>query len=177
MSHIKPLALGDSENEQVNQRLREAQSAWWNDSAFFGLLGHKPELLEAVVQLFQSAVDVEGVPLYILEMMRLKGSQINKCDYCLQQRFAVVKDAVADREVDVFSSLDRKNFNNQEFLALSLAEKMAKDPNDIGDDFFEELKAEFSESQILGLVFAVSAFSFGNKINSTLQLQSEVCAL
>jgi len=52
MSHIKPLALGDSKNELVNQRLQEAQSAWWNDSAFFGLLGHKPELLEAVVQLF-----------------------------------------------------------------------------------------------------------------------------
>lgn len=177
MSYIKPLALGDSDNTLVNQRLGEAQSAWWNDSAFFGLLGHKPALLEAVVQLFQTAVDVEGVPLYILEMMRLKGSQINKCDYCLQQRFAVVKDTVADREVNIFAELDRRNFNNQEFLALSLAEKMAEDPNNIGEAFFDELRTEFSEQQILGLVFAVSTFSLGNKINSTLQLQSESCAI
>ena len=102
MTFITPLRPGESDNTQVNQRLEQARSEWWNDSSFFGLLGHNPNLLETTIQLFQTAVGVEGVPLHILELMRLKGSEINKCEYCVNMRFAAVKEKVSTKEEAYF---------------------------------------------------------------------------
>lgn len=177
MAYITPLRPDESQNAEVNKRLEEARTAWWNDSSFFGVLGHNPALLEATVKLFQTAVQVEGVPLHILELMRLKGSEINRCDYCVSMRFAAVKEKVALKENAVFGTVDSEKLDRQEFLAVRLAEQMAQDPNAIPPAFFDELKAEFSEQQILGLVFAAAAFSLGNKINSTLQVEGFECSL
>lgn len=177
MAYITPLRPGESNDVEVNKRLKEASSNWWNDSSFFGLLGHNPALLETTINLFQTAVSVEGIPLHITELMRLKGSEINRCDYCLNMRFAAVKEKVSIKEGAVFGVIDPEKLDRQEFLAVSLAEQMAKDPNAIPQTFFDELKTEFSRKQILGLVFAAATFSLGNKINSTLQLEGFECSL
>ena len=83
----------------------------------------------------------------------------------------------ASKEGAVFGAVDPEKLNRQEFLAVSLAEQMAKDPNNIPPAFFDELRSEFSERQIPGLVFAASALGLGNKINSTLQLEGLECSL
>lgn len=178
MSYITPLRPGESDNEEVNKRLEEARSEWWNDSAFFGLLGHNPALLETTINLFGTAVNAApDIPLHILELMRLKGSEINKCEYCINMRFAAVKEKVSLKEDAIFGTVDADKLDRQEFLAVSLAEQMAKDSNAIPSKFFDELKEEFTEKQILGLVYAAATFGLGNKINSTLQLTGFECAI
>ncbi len=173
-----PLRPGESNNPEVNKRLEQAKSEWWNDSAFFGLLGHNPMLLETTISLFQTAVTaVPDVPLYVLELMRLKGSEINKCEYCINMRFAAVKEKVSFKEDAIFGTIDADKLERKEFLAVSLAEQMAKDPNAIAPSFFSELKNEFSEQQILGLVYAAAVFGLGNKINATMQLTGFECAI
>jgi hypothetical protein len=49
---------------------------------------------------------------------------------------------------------------------------MAGDPNYIPDAFYDELKAEFSEEEIVELIFGCSIFNFGNKFNITMRLDS-----
>lgn len=178
MSYITPLRPGESDNQDVNKRLEEARAEWWNDSAFFGLLGHNPILLETTINLFVAAVTATpDIPLHIFELMRLKGSEINKCEYCINMRFAAVKEKVSVKEGAIFGTVDAEKLDRQEFLAVSLAEQMAKDPNNIPSTFFEELKEAFTEQQVLGLVYACAAFGLGNKINSTLQLTGFECAI
>lgn len=58
-------------------------------------------------------------------------------------------------------------------LAIRLAERMAGDPNYIGDDFFDDLREEYTEEEIVELVFAGALFIFGNKFNITMTLDSE----
>lgn len=177
MSYITPLRPGESNDPEVNKRLEEAKKEWWNDSAFFGLLGHNPQLLETTVNLFKAAIAAApGIPVHVLELMRLKGSEINRCDYCVNMRLAAVKEKVSTKEDAIFGTVDPEKLDRTEFLAVSLAEQMAKDPNAIPPSFFEELKAEFTEQQILGLVYAASVFGLGNKINSTLQLTGFECS-
>jgi len=58
-------------------------------------------------------------------------------------------------------------------LGVKLAEYMAGDPNYIPDSFYEELKAEFAEEEIVELVFGCSVFNFGNKFNITMRLEPD----
>jgi hypothetical protein len=49
---------------------------------------------------------------------------------------------------------------------------VAGDPNSIPDTFYQELKKEFSEEEIVELVFACAIFNFGNKFNITMRLDT-----
>ncbi|MGI9615673.1 MAG: carboxymuconolactone decarboxylase family protein [Acidimicrobiales bacterium] len=64
------------------------------------------------------------------------------------------------------------NLTSREAAAVSLAERIALDPHTVTDDFFESLKSEFTEDEIVELVFACGIFNWGNKFNITMQLDS-----
>ena len=87
-------------------------------------------------------------------------------------RAAGVHDQVRPKEAAVFGEIDPGPLSTREYLAIRLAEQMAGDPNYISDQFYDELKAEFSEEEIVELVFACSAFNFGNKFNITMRLDA-----
>lgn len=80
-TRIQPLQPGDSPDEQVNELLHQAKDGWWQDSAMFGAIGRRPELLKRIGPVFE-AFFLEGqVEPHIHEMMRLKTGQINDCNY------------------------------------------------------------------------------------------------
>lgn len=60
----------------------------------------------------------------------------------------------------------------REAAAVSLAERIALDPHTVTDDFFESLKDNFTEEEIVEMVFACGIFNWGNKFNITMQLDS-----
>ena len=55
---------------------------------------------------------------------------------------------------------------------MSFAERIALDPHTVTDDFFSELKSEFSEEEIVEITFACGIFNWGNKFNITMQLDT-----
>ena len=63
--------------------------------------------------------------------------------------------------------------NEREALAVSFAERIALDPHTVTDDFFAELKSEFSEEEIVEMVFACGIFNWGNKFNITMKMDSD----
>jgi len=64
------------------------------------------------------------------------------------------------------------NLTSREAAAVSLAERIALDPHTVTDEFFASLKADFTEDEIVELVFACGIFNWGNKFNITMQLDS-----
>ena len=60
----------------------------------------------------------------------------------------------------------------REALAVSLAERIALDPHTITDEFFQSLKDQFTDDEIVEMVFACSIFNWGNKFNITMNLDS-----
>jgi len=75
-------------------------------------------------------------------------------------------------ECAVLGVINEKALSRREYLAVKLAEYMAGDPNCITDSFYRELKGEFSEEEIVELVFACAIFNFGNKFNITMRLDT-----
>jgi uncharacterized peroxidase-related enzyme len=171
-SIVEPLRPGDSPDPQVNELLEQATTGWWNDSAMFGVIGRQPDLLKKIVPVFEAFFFAGRIPADLLELMRLKTGEINRCAYCATVRAAGVRDQVRPKEAAVFGEVDPAPLSTREYLAIRLAEQMAGDPNYISDQFYDELKAAFSEEEIVELVFACSVFNFGNKFNITMRLDA-----
>jgi alkylhydroperoxidase family enzyme len=169
-SEVQPLKPGESPDAAVNDLLQQAKEGWWNDTAMFGVIARQPDLLKTIVPVFAAFFMAGRIPPHMFELMRLKTGEINRCTYCATVRAAGVRDEVGPKEGAVFGEIDESALTRREYLGVRLAEYMAGDPNYIPNSFYEELKAEFSEEEIVELIFGCSVFNFGNKFNITMRL-------
>jgi len=83
-----------------------------------------------------------------------------------------VRSDVEPREQAVLSG-DYSRLSRREALAVELAERMAMDPHSVTDDFWQDLRSEFTEEELVELVFACSIFNWGNKFNITMRLDTD----
>jgi uncharacterized peroxidase-related enzyme len=169
---IQPMKCGESPDSAVNVLLQQARDGWWRDGAMFGVLARQPSLLKTIVPVFEAFFMAGRFPPQLFELMRLKTGEINRCAYCATVRTAGIREQVAPKECAVLGKIDEKGLSRREYLAVKLAEQMAGDPNSITDSFHRELKAEFSDEEIVELVFACAIFNFGNKFNITMRLDT-----
>jgi alkylhydroperoxidase family enzyme len=169
---IQPMKSGESLDSAVNDLLQQAMDGWWQDAAMFGVLARQPSLFKTIVPVFESFFMAGRIPPQLFELMRLKTGEINRCAYCATVRVAGIRDQVAPMECAVLGKIDEKALSRREYLAVKLAEYVAGDPNCITDSFYQELKCEFSDEEIVELVFACAIFNFGNKFNITMRLDT-----
>ncbi len=171
-SRIEPLKPGESGDAEVNRMLDESVEGWFNDSAMFGLIGRQPDLLKTIVPVFEAFFLAGRIEPHIFELMRLKTGEINQCTYCATVRVGALREAVAPKELAVFGDIDASQLSRREVLAVRLAEAIAGDPNFMPDGLFDELHEEFTDDEIVELVFGCSVFNFGNKFNISMRLDS-----
>ena len=76
---IRPLAPGESRDEDINELLRQTELGWWQDSRMFGIIAHIPEALRAWVQLIAGTATV--LDPVIWELMALRGAFVTGCHY------------------------------------------------------------------------------------------------
>lgn len=171
-NRIEPVKPGESDDERVNEILREMEEGWWQDSAMMGVMAHQPELVKSIVPAFESFFQSGRIDPHIFEMMRLKAGEINRCAYCASVRSAGVRDEVGPKEDAIFGDVEGSEMTRREELAVRLSEQMSGDPNYITDEFFDELREEYTDDEIVELVFGCSLINFGNKFNITMTLDS-----
>ena len=82
--------------------------------------------------------------------------------------------AVGPKEEELFHHQPKASevLNDREALAVSLAERIALDPHTVTDAFFNSLQDQFTEDEIVEMVFSCSIFNWGNKFNITMNLDS-----
>ena len=90
----------------------------------------------------------------------------------MEVRLAPVSEQVAPKEPHIFKKINPDGLSRQEALAVELSKRISDDPHDVDDAFFAELKKEFSEEEIVELVFAISLYNFGNKFNITMRVDT-----
>jgi alkylhydroperoxidase family enzyme len=169
---VTPLKPGESPDAEVNDLLQQAKDGWWNDTAMFGVIARQPDLLKKIVPVFEAFFMAGRIPPQMFELMRLKTGEINRCTYCATVRAGGIRAEVAPKEMAVFGDVDQGALSRREYLGVKLAEYMAGDPNYIPDSFYDELKAEFTDEEIVELIFGCSIFNFGNKFNITMRLDA-----
>ena len=87
-------------------------------------------------------------------------------------RLAPVSEQVKPKEEHIKDHINKSELSTREALAVELAERMARDPHSVDDAFFNVLKSEFSEDEIVELVFGASIYNFGNKFNITMRVDT-----
>jgi AhpD family alkylhydroperoxidase len=126
-----------------------------------------PDAYDLVLALGQVAAKA-GLDKQLLELVKLRASQINGCAFCVQhhilfsERIGVPADKLnlvaVWREAPVFSSRER--------AALAWAEALTFLPDGVNDEVYVEATREFSETELMYLTSAVASINVWNRFGA-----------
>jgi AhpD family alkylhydroperoxidase len=121
----------------------------------------------AAFRRLQAYVNESGLEHQLLELVKTRASQINGCAYCLDMH---TKDARAAGESEqrlyaLAAWRETTFFSDRERAALAWTEAMTRiAPERVDDALYAELRAHFSEREIIDLTFAIIAINGWNRL-------------
>jgi len=126
-----------------------------------------PDVYDLVLALGQVAAKA-GLDKQLLELVKLRASQINGCAFCVQhhilfsERIGVPVDKLnlvaVWREAPIFSTRER--------AALAWAEALTFLPEGVSDEIYAEAAREFSETELMYLTSAVASINVWNRFGA-----------
>ncbi|RBP79138.1 carboxymuconolactone decarboxylase family protein [Marinomonas rhizomae] len=101
----------------------------------------------------------------ILELVKLRVSQINQCAFCLDMHStqALEMGETHERMIALNAWRDSPLFSQQERQALALSEHLIAGYS-VEDEYYEEMLASFGESGLTYLTIAINAISSWNRV-------------
>ena len=115
----------------------------------------------------QEYVEQSGLEHKLLELVKMRASQINGCAYCLDMHS---KDARAAGETEqrlyVLNAWRESPFySERERAALAWTEALTRiADNDVPDELYEEVRKQFSEKELVDLSLAIIAINGWNRL-------------
>ena len=130
-----------------------------------------PGAIQALQRL-AAAVRHTGVPAATLNLVQMRASQINGCAVCLDMHSREMKHAGEpdERLATIAAWREAPDFTDAERAALALTEaatRIADRADAVPDEVWDEAKRHYSESQLAGLVLAITSINAWNLINVT----------
>ena len=126
-----------------------------------------PDAYDAVFALARVAAKA-GIDKQLLELIKLRASQINGCAFCVQyhilqgESLGISVDklnlVVVWREVSLFSPRER--------AALAWTEALTLLPGGVSDEVYAEASAEFSKQELLYLTSAIASINVWNRFGA-----------
>jgi uncharacterized peroxidase-related enzyme len=139
------------------------------------VLAHRPELLKTFLPFYVSVGRSLDRKLY--ELIYIRVSIINGCQYCLQHHLASSKRAgVTPDDWQALKTGDYGRFTEAERAGLQYAEKLTRASAEITDPDVEGLKKYFSEPQVLDLHLLTGLVNLTNRFTDPLGLELEMAA-
>ena len=125
-----------------------------------------PAAYEAMMDL-DSFVMSCGLDPSIIELIRLRVSQMNRSSVCMNRNGRTLYDKGDNFErillLDVWR--DVPNYSRQEKAALELAEHITRVAElGVPDHVYEQVRAHFNEQQYVNLVMAINAINCWNRL-------------
>ncbi|MCF6775608.1 carboxymuconolactone decarboxylase family protein [Thiotrichales bacterium 19X7-9] len=123
--------------------------------------------------LFNGLIEVKnkiqqcGLDKKLIELMYLRISQINGCQYCIKVHSAdLAKQGESQQRIDAVNNWqDSSLFTDQEKTAFAWAESLTNIKETQADDrYYQPLKACFSDKEISDLTFAVALMNAFNRL-------------
>lgn len=115
----------------------------------------------------QKAANKSGLESALLELAKIRASQINRCAFCLDLHTRVAKSRnekperlyllEAWEEVDVYSPREK--------AALRWTECLTRLPDGVPDAVYAEVRRHLSEAELVELTLAIIAINGWNRLN------------
>lgn len=125
-----------------------------------------PSLFEAQLSLSKQT-RLAGLDPKLLDLLDLRVSQLNGCAYCMDMHNAdLLKVGETPRRLAVLAAWRETDlFDPKEQAALAWAEALTQLTHQPDMDLpFEELKAHFTETQVVALTFAIVSINGWNRL-------------
>ena len=126
-----------------------------------------PGIMQAMLGL-ERQVHKSGIDQGLLDLVRMRASQINGCAYCLDMhsKDARAKGETEQRLYGLSAWRDTPYFSDRERAALELTEALTLvADNGVPDDVYERARQQFSEDEFAHLCLAIAAINGWNRLN------------
>jgi AhpD family alkylhydroperoxidase len=126
-----------------------------------------PDVLAAVRSLGQFAAKA-GLDKQLLELVKLRASQINGCAFCVQYHILQGESlgVPADKLNLVVAWRDAPQFSARERAALAWTEALTTLPNGVSDEIYAAVTAEFPEPELTYLTSAIASINVWNRFGA-----------
>jgi AhpD family alkylhydroperoxidase len=123
-----------------------------------------PDIYNAVLALSQLAGKA-GLDKQLLELLKIRASQINGCAFCVQYHIlqAEALGAPMDKLNLVVVWREAPQFSKRERAALAWTEALMALGSGVSDEIYAEASAEFSEKELAYLTSAVAVINVWNR--------------
>lgn len=120
-------------------------------------------------------INNSGVPRNLLEVVRIRASQINGCSVCTDMHSHKAQSVGEgdERLWSVAAWRDAPFFTDAERAALALTEAVTRitdNPDGVPDEIWEEAAAHFADAELAALVTAIASVNAWNRINVATRL-------
>jgi uncharacterized peroxidase-related enzyme len=135
-------------------------------------LAQRPDMLKNFLPFYASVGRSLERKLY--EMIYLRVSLINQCNYCSQHHVAASKRVgLMAEDWAALKAGDYSRFSEKEQVALEYVEKLTRTSHDVNDDDFVQLKKEFTDPQIIDIHMLAGLANLTNRVTGPLGLEVE----
>lgn len=133
-----------------------------------------PELLQEMREREHAESEL-GLDPHLLELIRLRASQINACATCLEfHSKSAIELGVAQNKLHVLSAwVESSLFSEKERAALALTEAVTRiSKGGISDELYARVRAHFDEAEFVNLVRVISTINTWNRLLVSMQIGS-----
>jgi AhpD family alkylhydroperoxidase len=125
-----------------------------------------PEMYEAMHEL-QQRIDDSGMDPGLLDLLKLRASQINGCAFCVNMHAQSARDrGESDARLHLVSAWRHaRSFTERERAALRWCEEITGQASGVPSDAaLHDLRAHFSEEEIVALTWTIAAINAWNRV-------------
>ena len=139
------------------------------------MLAHAPAAAMGPLRFGAALVVNRTLPERLIELLRLRIAFHNQCRSCMAIRYRSAADDVSE---DLVCSLEQPaesaDLSDDEKLAIELGNRFACNHLAIDDEFFAQLKARFSEAEIMELLMHCALYVGMGRLAAVLDMTEEL---
>jgi uncharacterized peroxidase-related enzyme len=139
-------------------------------------MAHCPDLLTTFVPFWGQVYHSPTIGARLRALAALGTAKAQECTYCMAHMTASARKAgLAAQEINAVGdrATESQTFTNQETLILSLADVLTRDPDGIGDKLRADIRAEFSDAEIVNIVLAIGMYNLTSRFLKALAVDVE----
>lgn len=143
----------------------------------FKVFGHTPELGKVFTDLVMVILKDGELPWVTKELLILKATHRNDCQYCvvqhetLSKRLGISEEKIADIGDDRYKA--SPHFTEAEKALMDLTVQIGVDANRVTKELWDRLHKHFTEPQIVEAVFTITVYIAISKFGDALGVELE----
>ena len=143
----------------------------------FKVFGHRPEYGTVFTDMIMAILKDGVLDWKTKELLILKATQRNQCQYCVVQHervsnmLGISDEKIADLDGEAYKT--SPHFSEGEKALLDLTVQIGEDANRVSQQLWQRLHAHWSEPQIVDAVFVITIYIAVSKFGDALGVELE----